>query len=221
MPKLVAEAQQIQPGLLPPDPAWVLGEGSGLSYLRTYLTVLADRADGQLGELLARAPEKVQFLQDPRNVGLFEQWQRDDVAKTVTWQSIDITRDWGLNGFRDAQGYAYDGIGWYRIVMPVKKPATGRAQLVAPLVFAEKLWIWVNGALVYSPTTPPADPKTGPEPGKAVCVNLRGGMSLAMDIQDYLKPGAENTFTFRMQGSLDRAQHRGIADRPIVWAPKK
>lgn len=221
LPGFVAEAEAIQKGLLPPDPQWVLNEGRGLNYLRAYLTALADRADGALGELLALAPEKAQFLEDPRNIGLYEQWQREDVAKATKWETIDLTRDWGLNGHRDAQGYAYDGIGWYRIVMPVKKPTAGRAQLLVPLAFAEKMWIWLNGQLIFSPTTPLNDPNTGLTPGRAVWTNMRGYVSLAVDIQDHLRPDAENTFIFRMTGSLDRVHHRGLAARPLVWAPKK
>jgi hypothetical protein len=219
LPELIAQAEGIQKGLLPPDPKWVLDRGSGFNSLKNYLTALADRADGKLGELLALAPETAQFQPDPTNIGLYEEWMRDG-AKTVKWAQIDLTRDWSLNGYRDKEGYAYDGIGWYRIAMRVKKPAAGRAQLVLPLVYAEKLWIWLDGQLIYSPTTPLNDAKDGPAPGKAVLVNNRGGMALALDIQDHLKPGAVNVFTFRMTGSQVRTQHRGFADRPLVWAPK-
>jgi len=219
MPKLIAEAEGIQKGLLPPDPGWVLNEGRGFNHLKNYLTMLADSADGKLGELLALAPEKAQFMKDPTNIGLYDEWMRDG-AKAVKWESIDLTRDWSLNGYRDAEGYAYDGIGWYRIAMKVKKPAAGRAQLLLPLVYAEKLWIWLNGEMVYSPTMPLNDYNAGPAPGRAVLLNNRGGVTLALDIQDHLKPGAENVFTFRMTGSQVRTQHRGFADRPLVWAPK-
>jgi hypothetical protein len=81
--KLTGEAQAMQKGLLPPDPDWVLNEGRGLNYQRTYLTELANRTDGKLGELLAFAPQTAQFLEDPRNIGYYEQWQRDDVANAL------------------------------------------------------------------------------------------------------------------------------------------
>ena len=165
------------------------------------------------------ASPAAQFKKDPTNIGLYEEWMRDDAAK-ANWEPIDLTRDWTLNGYADAQGYGYDGIGWYRFALTVKKPAAGRAQLVLPLVYAEKLWVWLNGRLVYSPTMPRNDAKTGPAPGKAVFVTSRGYATLALDIQDNLKPGAENVFTLRMSGSLDRSQHRGIADLPFVWAPR-
>lgn len=218
--KHIAEAQAIQPGLLPPDPNWVLDEGRGLAFLKTYLTELADRAGGKRGELLGRAPATAEFLKDPKNIGLYEQWQRDDVASKVKWQPIDLTRDWGLNGHRDEQGYAYDGIGWYRMKMQVKTPAAGRAQLIVPLVFAEKMWIWMNGQLVCSPTNLMADSKVGPTPGQAVWVNNRGYISVAVDVHDQLRPNAENTVTLRMIGTLERAQHRGLGDVPFVWAPR-
>lgn len=219
LPRLTADAEAIQKGLLPPDPDWVLKEGSGIEALRATLGTLILHTDGKHGEPLALAPETARFLRDPRNIGLYEQWQRDDVADVMQWETIDVTRDWGQNGHRDRQGYAFDDIGWYRIVMPVSKSSGGRAQLLVPLVFAEKMWVWINGQLVYTPTTPNVDAGREPGPGMARWVNRRGYASLALDIQDCLKPGAENTFTFRLSGSLDRVHHRGLADRPLVWAP--
>jgi len=219
--KTIAEAQALQPGLLPPDPAWVFGEGRGLAFIKNYYIALAERAGGAKGELLGRASATAQFLKDPKNVGLFEQWQRDDVAVKQKWQPIDITRDWGLNGHRDGEGYAYDGLAWYRMSLRIKKPAAGRAQLVVPLVFADKIWIWVNGQLVCSPTNMTADAKIGPTPGKVAKSVNRGHVTLAVDVHDQIKPDAENTITFRMIGTSERAQHRGIADVPMVWAPRQ
>jgi len=216
----VEQAQAIQPGLLPPNPQWVINDGNGVGSMRQYLTTLADRAGGKLGELLGRAPETAQFLTDPNNIGYYEQWQRDDVADTVKWNALKLTKDWGLSGYQDAQGYAYDGLGWYRFAMAVKKPTAGRAQLMVPCVYAEKLWVWVNGHMVCSPTNMTGDPKVGPVPGKAVAINKRGRIMLMVDIHDHLKPNAVNTFTFRMSGSLDRVQHRGFTSIPFVWAPK-
>jgi hypothetical protein len=218
--KCVAAAQQIQPGLLPPDPGWVLDEAQGLASIRSYIGALADRTNGKAGYLLARAPGKAQFLTDPGNVGLYEQWQRDDVAEKIQWETIPLTQDWGLSGYRDNKRYAYDSIGWYRFKMKVRKVTSGRAQLVAPQVYAEKVWVWVNGRLVCSPTNVTFDPKQVPLPGKAVAVNARGAIALAIDIQDQLHPGGDNTFTFRMMGSLVRTQHRGISDVPFVWVPQ-
>lgn len=219
LPQAMAAAQAIQPGLLPPDVQSMQDEGQSLSHLKARLTSLADRADGDLGELLGRAPARAQFLMDPKNIGLFEQWQREDVGARQKWQPIDLTRDWGLNGHRDEQGDAYDGIGWYRIALHINKPTQGRAQLAVPLVFAAKVWVWVNGHLVCSPSNSTADRKTGPTPGRAVLVNQRGYVSLAVDIHDQMRP--ENTITFRLEGTMERTEHRGIAEIPFVWAPRK
>jgi hypothetical protein len=221
LPKLIDEAQAIQPGLMPPDVKWIADEGLGYVHLKNRLAKLADRASGEKGELLGRAPAQAQFLPDPKNVGLFEQWQREDVGSKLKWNPIDLRRDWGLNGYRDNEGYAYDGIGWYRMALRVKKPTQGRAQLTVPLVFAEKIWIWVNGQLVASPTNMEADRKTGPTPGQAVRINDRGYVWLDIDIHDQLRANADNTITFRLMGTLERAQHRGIAEIPFVWVPKK
>ena len=221
LPKALAEAQTIQKGLLPPDPDWVLKEGFSLADLQTHLKWQADRAGGQLGDLLGRAPAKAQFLQDPKNIGLFEQWQRDDIGAKQKWQPIDLTRHWGLNGQRDTTGGDYEGIGWYRIAIPIKQPGKGRAQLVMPLVFTERAWVWVNGQLVASPTNMTADEKTGPVPGKGVLDNNRGYVTLSVDIQDQLRPNAANTVVVRLIGTFDRTQRRGIAEVPFVWAPNK
>ncbi len=221
LPPLIEAAQAIQPGLLPPDPKWVLAESSGIAYLKTRLTVLAGCAGGPTSVRLGRAPAAGQFRADPGNIGLFEQWQRDDIAAQLEWNPIELTRDWGLNGHRDEQGYAYDGIGWYRIRMRISKPSSGRAQLVAPLLFAEKAWVWVNGQLVCSPSSLTSDLKAGPTPGRALWVSIRGYVSLAVDIHDQIRPDAENALTFRLQGSTERAQHRGLAAVPFVWAPQE
>jgi len=221
LPAIIDAAQAIQPGLLPPDLPSLIKQGHSLAHLKARLTWLAGRADGELGELLGRAPTTAQFLPDPQNVGVFEQWQRDDNGAQQKWQPIDLTRHWGLNGYRDEQGYPYDGIGWYRVQLKVSKPAQGRARLAVPLVFAEKAWIWINGHLVCSPTNVGADPQTGPTPGQATRVNDRGYITLEADIQDYLRPNADNTIMFRLQGTLERTGHRGIAEVPFIWAPKK
>jgi hypothetical protein len=221
LPGIIADAQAIQPGLLPPDPQWVLNEGDSFAHLKAHLTSLAERAGGDKGVLLGRAPVQAQFLPDPKNVGVFEQWQRESVGADLKWQPINLTRNWGLNGYRDEQNYAYDGIGWYRLKFHINQPAAGRAQLAVPLIFAEKTWIWVNGELVFSPSQATADPKIGPTPGAGVQVNDRGYETLAVDIQDQLRPDADNVITFRLQGTLERTQHRGIAEVPFVWAPRQ
>jgi len=220
LPKFIAEAQAVQPGLLPPDVQWIQNDKLGFVDLKNHLTSLAERAGGAKGELLGRASAQAQFLQDPKNIGLFEQWQREDVGSKAKWQMIDLTRHWGLNGHRDGQGDTYAGIGWYRMTLRAKKPAQGRAQLAVPLVFAEKIWIWVNGHLVASPTNMTADSKTGATPGNAVRVNNRGYVSLMVDIQDQFRPNADNTITFRLQGTLERVQHRGFGEVPFIWAPR-
>jgi hypothetical protein len=239
LPKLIEAAQKIQPGLLPPDVQWMLDSGMNFLHLKKHLTGLAERVGGEKGELLGRAPRKAEFLPDPKNIGQFEQWQRVEVAEKLKWNPIELTRHWGLNGYRDEQGYAYDGIGWYRLKMKVKKPNQGRAQLHVPVIHAEKVWIWVNGQLVASPTTmhpkkkepkpgedakPDAKPAveeiTDPTPGKVLRINDRGYVTLAVDVHDHLRMNDENTILFRMQGTLERVQHRGIAQVPFVWAPK-
>lgn len=217
---LMAEAEAIQPGLLPPDPNWVLNEGNGLASLTNALAAWAARAGGALGDVLGRAPEHAGFLKDPGNIGLFEQWQRPEVGSRLAWDSVSLDRDWGLNGYRDGQGYAYDGVGWYRVVIPVPSDWRGRARLLAPLVFAEQAWIWVNGRLVFSPTRIGGDPVSGPSPGKAVMMDRRGYGSIEVDVQDLLVRGADNVVTFRIKGSRVRTQHRGLAARPWIWAAR-
>jgi len=228
LPPLIQAAEKIQPGLLPPDPEWVLNEGRGFNSLRDHLKLQVERTDGVNGELLALAPEMAQFRTDPGNIGIFEQWQRDDVAATVKWEPISLLKEWGLNGFRDGQMYTYPGYGWYRIQMRVRRPSIGRAQLVIPHMHAGKLWIWINGSLAYSPTTPRVGPSDAIPPGGAVTINEPhqyypgvGYSMLAIDIQDHLRPDAENSFVFRILHTSGGSMQRGLADRPYVWAPLK
>jgi len=221
LPPLIAEAEKMQRGLLPVDPGWVLSEGNGFNSLQNYLALQVERTDGVNGELLALAPEQAQFRKDPDDIGIFEQWQREDVALTLKWEPVSLLKDWGLNGFRDDEKYTYAGLGWYRIVMPVKKPAAGRAQLVVPHSYASKLWIWINGTLVYSPTTPRVNPPNALAPGSAMAINRGGYNWLAIDIQDGLRPNAQNSVVFRVLNNNAGSMQRGLADRPYVWAPLK
>jgi len=221
LPPLIDEAEKLQRGLLPADPQWVLSGGLGFNSLKDYLALQVERTDGVNGQLLALAPEQAQFLKDPQDIGIFAQWQRDDVAPTLKWEPIDLLRDWGLNGYRDEGKYTYAGLGWYRIVMPVPRPALGRAQLVLPHYYASKMWIWVNGALAYSPTTPRTKPPNAIPPGGAMPINAGDFHWLAVDIQDHLRPDAENSFVFRVLHNSVGSLQRGLADRPYVWAPLK
>ena len=223
LPPFIDAAQQVQPGLLPPLPDWVLAGKDGINYLRTHMGGVADRAGGELGDLLALAPETAQFRTDPHNEGLFEQWQRDDVADQLKWDEIPITRPWHLSGYVDDNGYVYDGLGWYRFKLAAFKPTGRNAHLLVPLVYAETLWIWVNGQLVYSPANLPPDgpDATTPQPGRAVVTSRRGGLSVLVDVGKHLLPDRENTFTCRMAGSDNRMQRRGIVERPLVWSPKE
>ena len=216
---LVEEAQTLQPGLMPDDPGWVLDRGSGLNAIKWHLTKQVERTDGVHGELLGIAPVQAGFRADSGDVGIFEQWQHPEVAATVKWSPIDLRKDWGLNGFRDREMAIFDGYGWYQIAFPVDAPSAGRAQLVVPLVNAKKLWIWVNGALVYSPTTPLVEPTAPAANGAAQQYAKRGNIWLGVDVQDHIKPATENVFTFRMTGSSVWTRQRGICERPYVWAP--
>jgi hypothetical protein len=198
----VEAAQRIQPGLMPPDPDWVIKRGSGLESWRRYIDRLSQRSDGDLGSRIALGPETGQFRTDVHDEGLFEQWHLDGVASELEWTSIPVTTDWSQSGYRDEQGYAYDELGWYRFTVPVAQWPQGKeAKLYVPLVYATKLWVWANGHLVHSPTDE----------------LVRYGTDI--DVSRWLKPGQENSFTFRMSGTWDRAQRYGLADRWLLWSP--
>jgi len=221
LPLLIDKAEKLQRGLLPVDPGWVLDQGSGLNSLKNHLALQVERTDGVNGELLALAPEQAQFRLDQQDIGIFEQWQRPDVAGTLKWEAVSLLKDWGLNGYRDEKKYTATGYGWYRFAMPVPGPAVGRAQLVVPQYFASKMWIWVNGELAYSPTSPRVRPSDAVPPGGAISINRAGYSWLAVDIQDRLRPDAENSFVFRILNTSVGSMQRGLADRPYVWAPLK
>ena len=219
LPAFIAAAQEVQPGLLPAFPGWVVKRGSGPAYLQAHVGGVADRAGGKLGELLALAPETAQFRPDPRNEGLFEQWYHNDVAAKLDWDRVALTRGWHLSGYEAEDGYAYDGCAWYRFAAKCGRPKDGNAQLLLPLVYAEKLWVWVNDQLVYSPANVRPEGET-PLPGRAVILSRRGGLSILIDVSKPLRPGAVNSFTFRLIGTETRLEHRGIVERPVIWSPK-
>jgi len=200
----VERVEAIQPGLLPPDPGWVLNENRSLNWWRLYTDAHLHRADGTLGSRIGIAPERASFKIDPKNVGLYEQWHINSVAEKVEWDSIPLTRDWTTAGYADEQGYGYDGLGWYRFSVDVPKsvnPAKGAVKLFTPNVFATQLWIWCNGHLVFSPTS-------------------ERDRLLDVDVTKWIEPGKANVFTYRMIGTPDRMEHRGLRDRPLLWQAK-
>ncbi len=200
----VEAARSIQPGLLPPDPDWVLDDDRGLNSWRLYIDAFAQRDGGALGRKILLGPATAQFRTDVHDEGLFEQWHLDAVATRLGWDRIPVTRDWTQSGYRDAEGYAYSGLGWYRFAMAVPQlPQGAVAQLYIPLVYAGKLWVWANGHLVHSPT------------------DELHRFGTDIDVSRWLEPGQENSFTFRMVGTWDRAQRHGLADRWLLWSPHR
>jgi hypothetical protein len=198
----VEAAEAIQHGLLPPDPEWVTRDQRGLSAWRLHFTELAERSDGRLGRRRLLGPEQAGFRTDAHDEGLGAQWQRDDVAEGLEWKPIGVTRDWSQSGYRDADGYAFPGPAWYRFRFALPADAdAGAARLYVPMVYAEKTWIWVNGQLVFSPTSP------------------IDRYAADMDVSGWLRPGAPNTITFRMVGTRDRTQHHGLGDRWLLYTP--
>lgn len=194
----------IQPGLAPPDPGWVLNEGRGLNSWRTYFESHLQRTNGTLGARIGIAPPKGQFKTDPTNIGLYEQWHINSVAEKTKWDTISLTRDWTMSGYADEQGYGYDGLGWYRFSIDVPAnidPAKGAVKLFTPAVLATQLWVWCNGHLVFSPTS-------------------KRDALLDIDVTKWIEPGKPNVFTYRMIGTQDRMEHRGLRDRPLLWQAK-
>ena len=198
----VEAAEAIQPGLLPPEPQWVMDSDRGLSTWRRYIEALVERDGGGLGRRLALGPATAGFRTDRSNEGLFEQWHLDEVAADLEWQPIPVTTDWTQGGHVDSEGYAYSGLGWYRFSASVPRAGPGApARLYVPLVYADKMWVWANGHLVHSPTDE----------------LHRYGTDI--DVSRRLRPGEENSFTFRMTGTWDRAQRHGLGDRWLLWTP--
>ncbi len=204
----VRVADEIQPGLLPTlvEP---YRQSKGVSRLRQDLIALTGRSGGEMGRRLALAPPEAQFRIDPHDEGYYEQWQREEVADTLKWNTISLRHDWTQQGYMDEQGRGYMGLAWYRYAVPIPALEDGeRAYLYAPTgtrgqpaINSEELWCWVNGQLVWSPT----DDSEGVD----------------IDITPWVRPGEKNRFIWRMRGSYNRTQHSGIMARPLVWAAKK
>jgi hypothetical protein len=216
--KTVAAVSALQKDLYPPDPGWVLSDRQGFQYLTDRLTELKERSQGPLGTRLGQAPRWVEFKTDAHNDGLFAQWFRDDITRSLKWDPIDLAKDWSLNGYRDALAYPFDGWGWYRIPIKAAKPPKGsRVFLFVPEIFAEKAWIWVNGQLVFSPPDLALNTPTNPT-GRVWAVNRRGAGTLSIELTRGFQPGRDNEFIFLLNGTLDRAQHRGLVGRPLIWS---
>jgi hypothetical protein len=216
--KIVSSFTALQPDLFPPDPGWVLSDRQGYQYLLDRLTELKDRSQGPLGTLLGQSPLQVSFKTDPHQDGFFAQWHRDDVARSLKWDSIDLHQDWSLNGYRDDRAYPFDGWGWYRIPIQAAKPPKGaRVFLFVPELYAEKAWIWANGQLVFSPPDLALNTPTNPT-GRVWAVNRRGAGTLSIELTRGFQPGRDNEFVFLVNGTLDRSQHRGLVGRPFIWA---
>ena len=233
LPTILDRTEAIQPGLLPHLPAWVNDRGDGMGYLWRVLEFYRQRTLGgtdDFGKRLGLAPRTGQFRRDRRNVGLWEQWHHDVVAKTLQWEPIDLTYRWGVQGFRDDDGYPYDGYAWYRFPIEIDKPADtgGAVQLVVPHLSAARCWIWVNDNLVFSPADIPMDMsmihlKQGgspihPERFQPFVISYRGVMTVQCHIDKWVREG-ENTVTIRMDGFMPRLNHHGLAARPFIWQP--
>jgi len=249
----IEAAQRIQPGLLPPLPEWVLQRGLGQAYIERYFASLAALAGGEAGRLLGLAPRVGGFRPDPDNVGLFEQWQRPDVARQLDWAEIPIIWGWELSrgrwgrllpsgGRRDLFPPAvapYDGLGWYWLTIKLAHPqGQERAILHVPRIYAEKVWIWLNGHLVYSPADlePPAESAQKltlqgtevslPRPQRPVRLDMGGPVlidrarALLVDVTDHARFGEENTLVLRVKGRKSHVYH-GLVGRPLVWQPKR
>lgn len=211
----------IQKDLMPPDPGWVLADQQGLRSLQNRFREIQDRSDGPLGLLVGRAPLSVSFKTDPHGDGLFAQWQRTGVADGLTWKPLDLNRDWSLNGYRDEQGYPFDGWGWYRFAIPASVPPKGRRIfLFFPELYAETFWVWINDQLVFSPPDAALNTPNNPT-GRVWAINRRGGWTVSVEVTRSFQPGRPNHIAFLTRGTLDRAQHRGIVGAPFLWAARE
>ena len=172
----------------------------------------------------AATPAPFGFLTDPHNVGLFEQWQRGDVGGDMTWRPIDLTYDWTQQGYIDAEGYGYNGFGWYRFPLDLTgqdEASTKDALLYFPSVVCKDVWVWVNGHLVYSPADRDAqgdDPRAA-TPWRPWRQAVRRVHQMDIAVGHRLQPDAVNVVTVRMNGSTLRTEHAGMMSRPMLWAP--
>ena len=234
LPKILDRAEAIQPGLLPNLPAWVNSSGNGMGYLNRVLEFYRQRTLGgpdDFGKRLGLAPRRGGFRTDAHNVGLWEQWQRNDVAEELDWDPIDLTYRWGVQGYRDEDGYPYDDYAWYRFPIDIEAPSEsgGPAQLVVPYLNGKRCWIWVNGHLVFSPADIPVPMsmihlKQGGSPVhterfKPFVISYREVMTIQCNIDKWVRPG-ENIVTMRMDGFMPRLNHHGLAARPFIWQAK-
>jgi hypothetical protein len=165
---------------------------------------LAARTTGPEGELLAALPDTALFRTDPFDDGRFEGWQGD--AGGAAWKPLRIDAGWDAQGFQDAQGRPYRGVGWYRFEVDLPRGETGARKVLlhAPAVVNEA-WVWVNGS--YAGHRPYGMPWFRPQ-------------ELELDVTRLIRPGEKNRIVFRVLCNFDVWGANGIYERPFIYARK-
>lgn len=157
---------------------------------------------GRYEEVLSLPREGWMFRMDPKDEGEKQRWFAVDVPDAELasdarhWKEIAIGEWW------EPQGYAYDGVAWYRRWVDVPASAARQKLLLIFGAVDESAWVYVNGQLV-------GEHDIG-EPGW----NER----FECDVTKHLRPGERNLIAVKV---LDRQQYGGIWKSVKLAAPRQ
>ncbi len=193
---------RINPSLIPVTPEWCSHGDGAVEWHREVYQGLADRMNGTKGALVAMTPREWEFRYDPHDMGVLEQWY--DAPSLPAWSMLDTTMYWEAQGLQDAQGYGLTGKAWYRASFPVDASAANKnITLTIGGLYSDRVWVWVNGFLVYhrfrQNTKVPFD----------------------IDVTGHVKPGEVNRVAIALETlKPDRNARGGLHRRVFLWSPK-
>ena len=161
---------------------------------------LADRAGGELGELVAFLPTAWRFKTDPHDDGIIERWYLRD--RNGDWNRIQTTGYWENQGHCDEAGRGYTGLAWYAVEFtPPQSVESQDLVLTFAGVLGAEIWVWLNGLLILHADKVPSHDL------------------LDIDLNRQLHAGENNHIAVRIlgQGVHQHAQG-GIYRRVFLWA---
>ena len=197
------ELAKIDPSLIPHTHPGLADFRSTTEWHRDVYQSLADRTDGQTGDLVTMLPRQWEFKFDPKNIGKLYQWYLPDAGDD--WDTIDVTSNWETQGHQEADGTSTWGKAWYRHTFDLPKSVGDRPlTLTFGAIYNRGVWVWVNGVLLAHNKTK-HDVRT----------------PLDVDVTGHLIPGQQNTIAVLVNTPMPGRNPRGgFHRRAFIWSPR-
>jgi hypothetical protein len=172
---------------------------------KKYYQTLLDKTTGKTGTLVALAPRQAAFRTDPREEGIFANWQQPGLDESG-WALVDTTRPFYRQGYDDLRGYPYTGHVWYRLKLDVPAAAQGKKIMLCVPVVVTEAWCWVNGHYAGHRNYQEAYVRPA---------------EMELDVTQFIRPGQSNVIAIRVDTSLSAAQAaEGMQSRALLYVPK-